>query len=84
MQSLLLQENKDLPSLDCYRKYIEFEKKSNDPARIQNIYERAVADNCLNAELWNDYITYLVTTHLIKHSIFIVRFCVRQHWQSLS
>nr|CAB3265871.1 squamous cell carcinoma antigen recognized by T-cells 3 [Phallusia mammillata] len=57
----ILEEAK-MPKLDAYHQYIEYEKESHDPARVQCIYERAIADNCLNSDLWFQYIKYLVET----------------------
>lgn len=34
--------------------------KAGDPARIQLIYERALAENCLVPDLWARYNQYLV------------------------
>ena len=49
-----------MPKLAEYRLYIEDELKDGDPARIQCMYERAIKDNCLDANLWTDYTDYLV------------------------
>lgn len=49
------------PHLQEYYKYIEFEEKGNDPARVQCIYERALTDNCLVPDLWQKYTKYLDT-----------------------
>ncbi|EMP37147.1 Squamous cell carcinoma antigen recognized by T-cells 3 [Chelonia mydas] len=42
-----------------YQAYIDFEMKAGDPARIQLIYERALAENCLVPDLWARYNQYL-------------------------
>jgi len=39
-----------------YRAYIQHEK--GEPARVQILYERAVAQFALNADLWLEYIKY--------------------------
>lgn len=41
--------------------YIDYEMTHDDPARIQNIFERALQENCLNPELWLKYAKYLVS-----------------------
>ena len=46
--------------LTAYQSYIEHEKTHGDPARVQLIFERAVADNALNSDVWLSYIQYLV------------------------
>ncbi|KAK3748519.1 hypothetical protein RRG08_008680 [Elysia crispata] len=47
------------PELEVYQEYIHFELKADDPARIQCVYERALKDHCLVAELWLQYTNYL-------------------------
>ena len=37
---------------DVFKKYIDYELSQDSPGRIQLIYERAITDNPLNAELW--------------------------------
>ncbi|KAJ6656608.1 hypothetical protein lerEdw1_003495 [Lerista edwardsae] len=49
----------EAPKLAEYQAYIEFETKGGDPARIQLIYERALAENCLVPDLWARYTQYL-------------------------
>nr|XP_002121273.1 squamous cell carcinoma antigen recognized by T-cells 3 [Ciona intestinalis] len=55
-------ESAESPKTEEYNAYIDHEMKSNNPARIQCIYERAITDNCLNAQLWMDYLKYLTNT----------------------
>ncbi|XP_053136369.1 squamous cell carcinoma antigen recognized by T-cells 3 [Hemicordylus capensis] len=55
-EALLVAET---PKLAEYQAYIDFETKAGDPARIQLIYERAVAENCLVPDLWARYTQYL-------------------------
>ncbi|KAJ9576204.1 hypothetical protein L9F63_006937 [Diploptera punctata] len=45
-----------------YQAYLEHEKSHNEPARVQCLYERAVADLCLDATIWLEYVQYLDTT----------------------
>ncbi|XP_044137317.1 squamous cell carcinoma antigen recognized by T-cells 3 [Bufo gargarizans] len=49
----------ETPKLAEYQAYIDFEVKQGDPARIQLIFERALADNCLVPDLWARYTQYL-------------------------
>ncbi|XP_069817505.1 squamous cell carcinoma antigen recognized by T-cells 3 isoform X2 [Dendropsophus ebraccatus] len=49
----------ETPKLAEYQSYINFEVKEGDPARIQLIFERALADNCLVPDLWARYTKYL-------------------------
>ncbi|XP_029295077.1 spliceosome associated factor 3, U4/U6 recycling protein [Cottoperca gobio] len=47
------------PKLAEYQSVIDFELKEGDPARIQIIYERTLAENCLVPDMWAKYTTYL-------------------------
>uniref|UniRef100_A0A673CM92 RRM domain-containing protein n=1 Tax=Sphaeramia orbicularis TaxID=375764 RepID=A0A673CM92_9TELE len=47
------------PKLAEYQAYIDYELKEGDPARIQIIFERALAENCLVPDMWAKYTTYL-------------------------
>uniref|UniRef100_A0A4W3ILM4 Spliceosome associated factor 3, U4/U6 recycling protein n=1 Tax=Callorhinchus milii TaxID=7868 RepID=A0A4W3ILM4_CALMI len=47
------------PKLAEYQFYIDFEMKTGDPARIQIIFERALAENCLVPDLWTRFTLYL-------------------------
>uniref|UniRef100_W5LJ04 Spliceosome associated factor 3, U4/U6 recycling protein n=1 Tax=Astyanax mexicanus TaxID=7994 RepID=W5LJ04_ASTMX len=47
------------PKLAEYQGYIDYEMKEGDPARVQIIFERALAENCLVPDLWAKYTTYL-------------------------
>lgn len=47
------------PHLSEYYAYIQHEKDHGDPARVQNLYERALKDNCLVSDLWVSYIDYV-------------------------
>ncbi|XP_062873826.1 squamous cell carcinoma antigen recognized by T-cells 3 [Trichomycterus rosablanca] len=47
------------PKLAEYQSLIDFEMKDGDPARVQIIFERALAENCLVPDLWARYTTYL-------------------------
>ena len=41
---------------EFYLEYLQFELKEKDPVMIQQLYERAITDNCLNETLWLDYL----------------------------
>uniref|UniRef100_A0A8C5FWB1 Spliceosome associated factor 3, U4/U6 recycling protein n=1 Tax=Gadus morhua TaxID=8049 RepID=A0A8C5FWB1_GADMO len=47
------------PKIAEYQAYIEYELKEGDPARIQIIFERALAENCLVPDMWAKYNNYL-------------------------
>ncbi|XP_006640406.1 squamous cell carcinoma antigen recognized by T-cells 3 [Lepisosteus oculatus] len=47
------------PKLAEYQAYIDYELKEGDPARIQVIFERALAENCLVPDMWAKYTQYL-------------------------
>ncbi|KAI3372860.1 hypothetical protein L3Q82_023307 [Scortum barcoo] len=47
------------PKLAEYQSYIDFELKEGDPARVQSIFERTLAENCLVPDMWAKYINYL-------------------------
>ncbi|XP_070690238.1 squamous cell carcinoma antigen recognized by T-cells 3 isoform X2 [Pempheris klunzingeri] len=55
-ESLLVAEP---PKLAEYQTYIDFELKEGDPARIQIIFERTLAENCLVPDMWAKCTTYL-------------------------
>ncbi|KAM9098041.1 squamous cell carcinoma antigen recognized by T-cells 3 isoform X1 [Sarcophilus harrisii] len=55
-EALLVAET---PKLAEYQAYIDFELKAGDPARIQLVFERALAENCLVPDLWARYNQYL-------------------------
>ncbi|XP_028904615.1 squamous cell carcinoma antigen recognized by T-cells 3 [Ornithorhynchus anatinus] len=55
-EALLVAET---PKLAEYQTYIDLELKTGDPARIQLIFERALAENCLVPDLWARYNQYL-------------------------
>ncbi|XVF75100.1 hypothetical protein PTKIN_Ptkin13bG0160900 [Pterospermum kingtungense] len=45
-----------------YMSYLQFEKSSGDPARVQILYERAITDFPVSSDLWIDYTRYLDKT----------------------
>ncbi|GBN63258.1 Squamous cell carcinoma antigen recognized by T-cells 3 [Araneus ventricosus] len=58
--------NSEPPHYEEYKKYIQFEKDGGEPIRVQNIYERALIENCLKEELWLDYAKYMNQVIKIK------------------
>ena len=42
-----------------YLEYIKFEMKEGDPVMIQQLFERAITKNCLDDNLWTEYLNYL-------------------------
>ncbi|KAL6495053.1 hypothetical protein OROGR_030972 [Orobanche gracilis] len=52
----------DSEKLQEYMTYLKFEHSSGDPARIQILYERAIADFPISSDLWIDYTQYLDKT----------------------
>lgn len=42
--------------------YLNFEQSFGDPARVQILYERAITDFPIYADLWLDYTRYLDKT----------------------
>ena len=65
--SVPLQSAASPPSLESYRSYLGHVKKTKeDPMFINSLYQRAVADHCLDVELWKDYLTYLVSAGLVE------------------
>ncbi|XP_043924344.1 squamous cell carcinoma antigen recognized by T-cells 3 isoform X2 [Protopterus annectens] len=60
------------PKLSEYQAYIDFEMKEGDPLRIQLIFERAIAENCLVPDLWSRYTQYLDRQLKIKDLVLAV------------
>ncbi|MEE6509576.1 hypothetical protein FKM82_026923 [Ascaphus truei] len=65
-EALLVAET---PKLSEYQAYIDFEMKAGDPARIQLIFERALAENCLVPDLWARYTEYLDRRLKVKEMV---------------
>nr|XP_027113324.1 squamous cell carcinoma antigen recognized by T-cells 3 [Coffea arabica] len=56
---------KDIPDderLQKFMTYLNFEQSMGDPARVQILYERAITDFPIYADLWLDYTRYLDKT----------------------
>ena len=56
----MFQTSSEAPHLDEYLEYIDHEISKGDPQRVLCLFERAIQDNCLNADLWIKYTKYLV------------------------
>ena len=52
--------------LEKFREYLALEKDEGEPARVQCLYERAVAEHCLVAGVWEEYIAFLESTIKIE------------------
>lgn len=61
MPMFALQLVAEPPKLAEYQTYIDYELKEGDPARVQIIFERALAENCLVPDMWAKYTKYLVS-----------------------
>jgi len=48
--------------LDKFLQYVALEKEEGEPARVQCLYERAVAEQCLVDVLWEEYLAYMEST----------------------
>uniref|UniRef100_A0A914X447 Squamous cell carcinoma antigen recognized by T-cells 3 n=1 Tax=Plectus sambesii TaxID=2011161 RepID=A0A914X447_9BILA len=48
-------------SIEAFNAYLDAEVKEGDPGRVQSLFERAVAANCLDTALWVRYVTWLDT-----------------------
>ena len=48
--------------LEKFRQYVALEKEEGEPARVQCLYERAVAEHCLVDVLWEEYLAYMEST----------------------
>ncbi|KAF5449935.1 hypothetical protein F2P56_030331 [Juglans regia] len=61
-EQILRQDMSESEKLQQYMIYLEFERSSGDPARVQVLYERAIADFPISSDLWLDYTRYLDKT----------------------
>ncbi|CAL1385168.1 unnamed protein product [Linum trigynum] len=48
--------------LQRFMNYLTFEKSDGDPARVQVLFERAVAEFPVSSDLWLDYVRYMDST----------------------
>ena len=66
---MLLWQQGQPGSVEAYQSYlavVKGDKLLNNPTRITNLYQRAVADNCLHDNLWLEYTNYVVSVRYIK------------------
>ncbi|XP_022155160.1 squamous cell carcinoma antigen recognized by T-cells 3-like [Momordica charantia] len=56
------QDTTDTERLNQYIIYLKFEQSAGDPARVQVLFERAVADFPVSVDLWLDYTRYMDKT----------------------
>ncbi|XP_041010995.1 squamous cell carcinoma antigen recognized by T-cells 3-like isoform X2 [Juglans microcarpa x Juglans regia] len=61
-EQILRQDMSESEKLQQYMIYLEFERSCGDPARVQVLYERAIADFPISSDLWLDYTRYLDKT----------------------
>ena len=47
------------PALTDYFEYLDYEIKAKNPSRVKFLFERAITDHCLEADLWLRYVKYL-------------------------
>lgn len=52
--------------------YLKFEQSSGMPARVQVLYERAIADFPISPDLWLDYTCYLDKTLKVLIFLFVI------------
>ncbi|XP_024170815.1 squamous cell carcinoma antigen recognized by T-cells 3 isoform X3 [Rosa chinensis] len=52
----------EIERLEKFMNYLKFEQSSGDPARVQVLYERAIAEFPIASQLWLDYTSYLDKT----------------------
>ncbi|KAK6159692.1 hypothetical protein DH2020_003073 [Rehmannia glutinosa] len=62
LEEKISQKDIDSEKLQEFMTYLKFEHSSGDPARIQILYERAIADFPVSSDLWIDYTQYLDKT----------------------
>nr|XP_010927876.2 squamous cell carcinoma antigen recognized by T-cells 3 [Elaeis guineensis] len=55
-------DTSDTDRLQQFKNYLKFEESSGDPARVQILYERAVAEFPISSDLWLGYTSYLDRT----------------------
>lgn len=56
------QEAPDSERLQQYMTYLKFEQSYGDPARVQILFERAIAEFPISGDIWLDYTQYLDKT----------------------
>ena len=59
-RNLSLEQKDDTNRLSIYSSYLDLEfNDGSNPARIENLYERRIADLCLHPHVWTTYIDYI-------------------------
>ncbi|KAJ6937891.1 squamous cell carcinoma antigen recognized by T-cells 3 [Populus alba x Populus x berolinensis] len=61
-EQISMQNISDTEKIQNFMNYLKFEKSVGDPARVQVLYERAMADFPISSDLWLDYTRYLDRT----------------------
>ncbi|XP_011013793.1 PREDICTED: squamous cell carcinoma antigen recognized by T-cells 3-like [Populus euphratica] len=61
-EQISMQNISDTEKFQNFMNYLKFEKSVGDPARVQVLYERALADFPISSDLWLDYTRYLDRT----------------------
>ncbi|KAJ6928112.1 hypothetical protein NC651_011959 [Populus alba x Populus x berolinensis] len=61
-EQISMQNISDTEKIQNFMNYLKFEKSVGDPARVQVLYERAMADFPISSDLWLDYTHYLDRT----------------------
>ncbi|KAH8509934.1 hypothetical protein H0E87_007738 [Populus deltoides] len=61
-EQISMQNISDTEKIQNFMNYLKFEKSVGDPARVQVLYERAMADFPISIDLWLDYTRYLDRT----------------------
>ncbi|KAI3445538.1 hypothetical protein Pfo_002203 [Paulownia fortunei] len=62
LEEKISKKDNDSEKLQEFMTYLKFEHSSGDPARLQILYERAIADFPISTDLWLDYMQYLDKT----------------------
>ncbi|KAL7647983.1 UNVERIFIED_CONTAM: hypothetical protein RMT77_001599 [Armadillidium vulgare] len=82
----LLRAKDETEKIEAYRKYIDYARSNDNPASIQNIYERTVTDLCLNAGFWEEYVRFTLEQFPSAHYV-VLPVCERSQancpWSSV-
>ncbi|KAL9246096.1 hypothetical protein vseg_019674 [Gypsophila vaccaria] len=61
-EQILKPDVPDSERLSLFKRYMKFEESAGDPARVQILYERAIAEFPIASDLWLDYTRYVDKT----------------------
>ncbi|KAK9678015.1 hypothetical protein RND81_11G182000 [Saponaria officinalis] len=61
-EQILKPDVPDSERLPLFKRYLKFEESAGDPARVQILYERAIAEFPIASDLWLDYTRYMDKT----------------------